>query len=356
MNEKNVNEKDLNEKELNVQDSTKVLTEELEQKDLGKLSGYNVESETVKKNGNIGREPAVYGAEQITEEPGAYGAEQITRGSGAYGVEQITRESAVYGAEQITRESGAYGAEQITGEPDTYRVVGEVVKESGVYGARQTEEKVVREPDVYGAMQVVSRTGQMNRQAGDKTLEDYIALPEGARVEMIDGVFYDMAAPTFVHQRVSYLIGKAFDNYISVNGGRCIMSIAPTDVQLNCDNRTMVQPDVLVVCDRKKLTQERVVGVPDLVVEVVSPGNHQMDEILKLMKYRDAGVREYWLVFPEEKRVVVYPFETSIEPVTYSFEQKVPVGIWKGDCEVDFQEIYEQIRFLYETDEEDMRR
>ena len=184
-----------------------------------------------------------------------------------------------------------------------------------------------------------------------KTLEDYLALPEGTRIEMIDGVFYDMAAPTFVHQRIAAMIFNIFENFVNENGGPCIPSIAPTDVQLDCDDKTMVQPDVLVVCDRDKIIKARVVGAPDLIVEVLSPSNWYMDIIRKMKKYKNAGVREYWIVLPDTKSVLVYDFENnsnSTEPIEYSFNDTVPVRIWDGKCTVDFKIIYDKVSFLYD--------
>ena len=182
---------------------------------------------------------------------------------------------------------------------------------------------------------------------GEKTLDDYLALPEGTRIELIDGKFYDMAAPTTIHQSIGFEICYLFKNYVSKKGGKCVPFVAPTDVQLDCDNRTMVQPDVLVVCDRNKITRARIVGAPDLVVEVVSPANMVTDVMIKLFKYKNAGVREYWIVYPDEKRVTVFDFAKDIGPKDYSFEDTIPVAIWDGDCKIDFSYIYSQIEFMY---------
>ena len=201
----------------------------------------------------------------------------------------------------------------------------------------------------YESSVLCSPTAAFGDGEGDKTIDDYMALPEGTRVEMINGHFYNMAAPTTIHQRIRDEIFAEFRGFIRQKGGRCIAFTSPTDVQLDCDNKTMVQPDVLVVSDRNKITKERIVGAPDLTVEVVSPSNPLMDALVKMIKYRDAGVREYWIVFPDEKRVMVYDFEKSAAPKTYSFEEKVPVNIWDGDCEVDFKFIYSQIDFMYDV-------
>ena len=181
-----------------------------------------------------------------------------------------------------------------------------------------------------------------------KTLEDYLALPDDVRVELIDGVFYDMSAPTSVHQMIGFNIGMSLDKYISDNKGECIAFIAPTDVQIDCDDKTMVQPDVFVICDRSKITKPRIVGAPDLIVEVLSPSNWYHDMVRKLKKYISAGVREYWIVIPDEKVVQVYNFEKNEGPNLYTFEDKVPVGIWQGKAEVDFKAIFEKISFMYE--------
>lgn len=182
----------------------------------------------------------------------------------------------------------------------------------------------------------------------EKTIEDYIALPEGTRIELIDGKFYDMAAPTTIHQALGGIIHHLLVNHIEENGGECVPFVAPTDVQLDCDDKTMVQPDVLVVCDRSKITKARIVGAPDLVMEVISPSRVTVDIFIKVQKYKNAGVREYWLVFPEEMKVMVYDFSKSDIPEHYTFEDSIPVAIWNGECRLDFKQIYKRLEFMYQ--------
>ena len=195
---------------------------------------------------------------------------------------------------------------------------------------------------VYKAVSQEKASGK--KKYGDKTINDYLALPEGTRIEMIDGVFYDMAAPTTVHQRIASTIFNLIFNHIEKNNGKCIPFIAPTDVQIDKDDKTIVQPDVLVVCDKNKINRERVVGAPDFIVEVLSPSNFLMDMIVKLGKYKQAGVREYWIVLPEQERVIVYDFSKSDLPVQFTFEDNVPVNIWSGKCKIDFSEIKRKLQ------------
>ena len=172
------------------------------------------------------------------------------------------------------------------------------------------------------------------RQQGNYIIEDYYALPEDRRAELIDGIIYDMSSPTSVHQLIGAEIWEQLKSYIRDSKGKCVPMLAPLDVQLDCDDRTMVQPDVLVVCDRERIHMNCVYGAPDFIVEIMSKTTRKKDSILKLNKYMNAGVREYWMVDPESRKVVVYDFAHEEYPVIYGGEDKVPVGILRGSAKL----------------------
>lgn len=167
-----------------------------------------------------------------------------------------------------------------------------------------------------------------------KTVADIEALPEGTRAELIDGVIYDMASPSSVHQElVSFLNGTIW-NYIHSKGGKCKVFPAPYDVQLDEDDYTLVQPDISVICDRDKIRKSRCVGSPDWIIEIVSPATKGRDYLYKLNKYQLAGVREYWIVDPLKKKVIAYDFQSE-DVSTYDFCDTIPSSIYP-DLGIDF--------------------
>ncbi len=188
----------------------------------------------------------------------------------------------------------------------------------------------------------------IKKQQGEYTLEDYYAIPDDHRVELIDGVFYEMEAPTSIHQIIQNQLSFHLNSYITEKKGACVVLPAPLDVQLDQDEKTMLQPDIVVVCDREKITRPCIYGAPDLVIEILSPSTRRKDMFLKNKKYAFAGVREYWLLDPDWKQITVYDYQTEAPPAVYSFEDQIPVGIFGGDCQIDFKEIYEYIKFLYD--------
>ena len=171
------------------------------------------------------------------------------------------------------------------------------------------------------------------------TLEQYEALPEDRKVEIIENVVYDMASPSQIHQTLSMELSNIIYNYIKDKKGLCRVFSAPFDVKLSDHPLTIVQPDIMVICDKDKLDGKRCNGAPDFIIEIVSPNNAAHDYIHKLNYYEIAGVREYWIVDPTHQRVVVYNFgQTDFEMKTYTFADKIKVSIY-DDLYIDFSEL-----------------
>ena len=124
----------------------------------------------------------------------------------------------------------------------------------------------------------------------------------------------------------------------------CEIFLAPFDVRLDMDQWTMVQPDVFIVCNREQITRRRLEGAPGFVIEILSPSNRSHDLFRKLNKYRFANVREYWVVDPESREVIVYDLENEKLPERYSFKDEIPVLISEGECSVDFKRIEEKVK------------
>ena len=141
------------------------------------------------------------------------------------------------------------------------------------------------------------------------TVDEILALPDGQRAELINGVWYDMASPSATHQRLVMAIGAGLRSLFRSKKGKCEAFISPFAVFVNKDEYNYVEPDVLAVCDPSKIDDKGCHGAPDLVVEVVSPSSRVMDYIKKLAKYQETGVYEYWIVDPLTKVTHVYYFD-----------------------------------------------
>jgi Uma2 family endonuclease len=171
-----------------------------------------------------------------------------------------------------------------------------------------------------------------------RTAEDYWELPEGVRAELIDGELWDLASPSRKHQEIVSALNTRLTNHISARNGTCKVYPAPFAVNLFADESTFVEPDVSVVCDRDKLSDRGCEGAPDMVVEVVSPSNPEMDYVSKLNLYREAGVREYWICDPLRERTLAYVFGSEAIMALYPFGEPVPSTVLPG-FEVDFSAI-----------------
>ena len=179
--------------------------------------------------------------------------------------------------------------------------------------------------------------GLPQRDDAHHTYGDYLGWPDDVRYELIDGVAYLMApAPTLAHQDVVGEVYRQLAN--ALQDKPCRVYVAPVDVRLPKANEadaeidTVVQPDVLVLCDPGKTDRRGVRGAPDLVVEVLSPGTASHDHVRKRRVYERAGVREYWLVHPVDRMVTIYRLEQGQfgKPDLFYLTGETPVGILPG--------------------------
>lgn len=223
-------------------------------------------------------------------------------------------------------------------------------KKKTEYSAADNTVMTVRESSAGYAVRkdpVKENFRRYNRQ-GTYTIEDYLALPDEQRAELIDGIFYDMASPDLHHQYIVTELVSRLREYIRRQGGSCRAFAAPTDVKLDTDNRTMVQPDVFIICDRTKVTKRWLNGSPDFVAEVLSPATKNKDIFIKTLKYREAGTKELWLIDPMDKSILTYVFVPETKVKMYSFADIVPVMIYNGECQVDFSDISGQMADWFE--------
>lgn len=173
----------------------------------------------------------------------------------------------------------------------------------------------------------------------DTYTTDYIySLPEGERAELIDGTLYNMAPPNSIHQELSLELSAEIRNYIKKKGGECKAYTAPYAVFLENNDTTYVEPDISVICDKNKLNDNGCNGAPDWIIEIVSPSSRRMDYFTKLIKYRTAGVREYWIVDPVKERTTIYQYDIDDAPMIFSFEQTITVGIY-GDLNINIADL-----------------
>lgn len=163
------------------------------------------------------------------------------------------------------------------------------------------------------------------------TISDIERLSEGERAELIDGLLYDMAAPSVIHQQLVMQISGEINNHIRRNKGTCQVFPAPFVVYPFGmeDVYNYLEPDITLVCDPDKLkNQKGCSGSPDWIIEIVSPSSIEHDYYRKLLLYQAAGVREYWIVNPMEEKVSVYVFAPHSSYKLYTFQETIPVSVF----------------------------
>ena len=175
-------------------------------------------------------------------------------------------------------------------------------------------------------------------------VSDYENLPEDIRVELIDGYFYEMEVPTKRHQVILQEILIQLTSQIRKNKGGCKVYMAPSDVQLDESNKTIVQPDLFILCNKDMIkNSRRTVGAPEFIIEVLSESTRKKDMTLKLNKYEACGVKEYWIIDPNKEYIIKYFFENMSLTNIYTFNDIVSLELYEGKISVDFSEIKSEI-------------
>ena len=155
----------------------------------------------------------------------------------------------------------------------------------------------------------ITRFDQLNEDSFEYSYADYMKWQFQERVELIMGKIFPMSAPNTPHQALSRELTVAFYPYF--HGKTCTYFAAPIDVRLPVGKqgntfKTVVQPDLCVICDKSKIVTQGIIGAPDLVVELLSPSNRQIEMNEKFEAYQSSLVREYWIIHPEEEWMLQY--------------------------------------------------
>ena len=155
----------------------------------------------------------------------------------------------------------------------------------------------------------ITRLDQLNEDSFEYSYSDYMKWQFQERVEIIMGKIFPMSAPTTLHQ---HIIGELFFNiYSFFKYTSCNVILSPIDVRLPVGKqgntfKTVVQPDLCVICDKSKIVTQGIIGAPDLVIEILSPSNRQIEMHEKFEAYQASLVREYWIIHPGEQWMLQY--------------------------------------------------
>ena len=211
------------------------------------------------------------------------------------------------------------------------------------------EQILFKDKDTFSSTVHETVAPYLTKRQGEYTIEDCDKLPEDVRTELIDGVIYYMSAPTIAHQTIAGYVHAKLLHHVMGKRGTCLPLISPVDVELDKDDKTRVQPDVLIVCDRSKVINRCEYGAPDFILEVLSPSTKKKDMTIKLNKYLNAGVKEYWMIDSDKKKLMVYDFREGdhMFPMIYGFDQTVSITVMDEPCEINLSDLYDYISFLY---------
>ena len=168
----------------------------------------------------------------------------------------------------------------------------------------------------------ITSLNQLDLVNGIYSYADYLVWKIKERVELLKGKILEMSVPSPIHQEISGNLQGAL--FVFLRNSKCKLYTAPFDVRFPQKGEsqvyTVVQPDLCVVCDLEKIDSKGCVGAPDLVVEILSPGNSKKEMKSKFALYQEEGVREYWIVDPERELVFVYVADNK------NFKPTIPIA------------------------------
>jgi len=174
------------------------------------------------------------------------------------------------------------------------------------------------------------------------TYADYLEWERPQRYQLFNGEAFQMASPSVEHQAI---LGEVFTQFYNfLKGKPCRVFTAPLDVRLfpkkDKSDNTVVQPDILVVCDKNKIDKGSINGAPDLIIEIASPSNTRNELLLKFQYYLKAGVKEYWVIVPEQKNAQVHLYEKGrYITALYENDERVPVTVLPG-LEIALEDLF----------------
>lgn len=252
--------------------------------------------------------------------------------------------------------------------------------ENGTYGRSGEQVDTVREPGGHYGSGTASPARHLY------TCQERDAMPQTPRTELIDGRLYTMESPSVAHQVTVLEISTQIHACLRVHQQSCMVFVAPTDVRIDRDDYTALVPDLFIVCNRDQITAKYIQGAPDCVMEVLSPSTRAVDQRDKFIKYLNGGVREYWMIDPDRRKVIVYNMmlvedsadtegegttaadgaagsdhsgnSTKEEVMTgtgmrngydvtiYGFSDRIPLLISQGKCLIDMNPIREALERL----------
>lgn len=180
---------------------------------------------------------------------------------------------------------------------------------------------------------IMEDSAEYKTNSGWVTYEEFLELVEASdqRFELIDGVVYNLASPSYRHQHIIHEIHGAFYNWF--RGKKCVPLTAPFDVTFvkSEDNICVVQPDIIVMCDREKVNnKDKYKGIPTLVIEVLSPSTRSKDMLKKLDLYKQCGVTEYWIVDPQNEHILAYSLEKKDIADSKAYRKGADVYVQSG--------------------------